>query len=107
MSAATSSDTVLHRTVLTTPSVVAGQAYCSVLHPHTQSCHTVARLTTSISELCCTLSLISASSRAILAVRMAKLFSRSLQGQALLQQFSVQNAPSCAVFVSTTKAQIA
>ena len=42
------------------------------------------RLTTSISELCCSLSVISASSRAILAVRMAKLFSRSLQAQPLL-----------------------
>ena len=79
---------MLHCTVLITPSIVPGQASRSVLHPQTQSCHTVTRLTTSISELCCSLSLISASSRAILAVRRAKLFSRSLQGQALL--FSAQ-----------------
>ena len=71
-------------------------------------------LTTSISELCCSLSLISASSRAILAVRMAKLFSRSLQGQALLlsaisaKSRSVRQCnerSNCLVLLSATSAQ--
>ena len=86
---------MLHCTVLITPSIMPGPACRSVLHLQTWSCHTVARLTTSISELCCSLSLISASSRAILAVRRAKLFSRSLQGQALL--FSAKSARLCSV----------
>ena len=89
MSAAAPLDTVLHCTALIPPSVAPRQAHCSVAHHQIQGCHTGARLTTSISELCCSLSVISASSRAILAVRMAKLFIRSLRAR---HCFSVQKS---------------